>query len=237
MRRVGRGRDSIERMRRTLCLTLVLGVSACSRGEPVKPGPSEAPVRAAAEPAPQPFAKDDKAAVRAALTSAGHDIGEDGCIAWPSSFPRVVVVGGFAHDRGCDVDGVFVDRTFHAAGGEVPGLATRDFEAALLAAKESIARAWIDEVVHAFGGHFVTESTTAFELDDSPKFSPVLARVNKIGGVVVEGWIAEPPGMQDASTFTLVTYRFAKDGALQAESKQTFTVDGQRIRAGETPTG
>ncbi|HWB80092.1 MAG TPA: hypothetical protein VG755_34240, partial [Nannocystaceae bacterium] len=64
----------------------------------------------APEPAPKAFAKDDKAAVLAAYKAAsGSDLGDDACVEWPPSFPRVTLIGGFAHDRGCDLDGVFVD--------------------------------------------------------------------------------------------------------------------------------
>jgi hypothetical protein len=163
----------------------------------------------------------------------GKDPGEDACFAWPQSFPRVVVVGSFAHDRGCMNVGLFVDRTFHAVGGEVAGLATRGFASAGMTDKESLARAWIDEVEHAWDGSFLTAATTAFSVDDSPKFAPVRVRADKVGGVVVEGWVQQPPGMSDESAFVFVSYRFAKDGALSRDEKQTFAVDGARIREKE----
>ena len=205
--------------RRLAVLALAL---SCTRADP---GPA-----AAADPA-EPFAKDDERAVRAALAEAtGHPVAEDTCFAWPASFPRVVLVGGFAHDRGCELEGMFVDRTYYAEGGRVEAIATRGFSAAKLEDKESIARAWVDEVLHAFDGAFVTVSTPAFELEGSPKFEPVHVRANKIGGVVVEGWVQRPSGMQDESAFDLVVYRFGPDGAVEAESKRSFAVDGQRLR-------
>jgi hypothetical protein len=128
---------------------------------------------------------------------------------------------------------MFVDRTWHAEGGTTKALATRGFADAQMQEKESIARAWVEEALQAFGGRFVLVPTKAFELDGSPKHEPVRVRMNKIGGVVVEGWVARPSGMQDESAFDFVVYRFAPDGALEAESSRSFTVDGQRLRDAE----
>jgi len=222
-------------MRNLPFMALALASSTCTRPpdggntQVAATTDSQAPQDAAA----QPFARNDEAAVKAALQSNGHEVHDDMCIEWPSSFPRVVLIGGFAHDQGCSHEGMFVDRKFHATGGEVEALATRGFETAGIEEKEAIARAWIGEVVHAFGGGFVTQSSSAFELDDSPKFEPVHVRANKVGGVVVEGWVQDPSGMRFESSFRLVTYRFAPDGSISAESKRQFTVDGERLNAHE----
>ncbi len=227
-------------MRRVL--SLVSSLLACSQpasttpaATPAVPAVTAAPTPTPPAAEPPPFARDDKVAVRLALKQAGLDLDDHDCLAWPASFPRVVAVGQFAHDRGCELAGIFVDRRFITSDGEVAALATRDFMNTRLAAKEALARAWIDEVVHAFGGEFVTEPGAAFSLPDAPTFAPVFARLNKIGGVVVEGWISEPPGMQDESVFHLVTHRFAPDGKLETESKLRHAVDGPRLRGAEQP--
>ena len=188
----------------------------------------------APEPAPKAFAKDDKAAVLAAYKAAsGTDLGDDACVQWPSSFPRVTLIGGFAHDRGCDLDGVFVDGELKTADADRLGLATREFEKAVLADKEAIARAWVDEVLHAFGGSFVTSSTTAFELAGSPTFEAPRATMNKIGGVVVEGWVQRPAGMVYEYTFDYRIYRFSPEGKIEAETRNSFTIDGEKVRDAE----
>lgn len=215
-----------------LATVLFLG---CARAEPPTGGATAPAVSATAAstattPTPAAFARDDKAAVQAALASAGVEVGDDPCLSWPSSFPRVVVVGSFANDRGCDVEGIFVDRTWHARGGEVAGLATRGFVDAAMATKQSLARAWADEVVHAFGGGFVTEDDVAFGLDGSPGFTPVSVRANEAGAVVVEGWTLEPAGMVFESTFHHVGLHFAVDGALSFEAGKSFTIDGPRLQ-------
>ncbi len=232
-------------MTRAQPLLVALVLVACGREAAVDaprgaaPASAEAdPTRvAAAAPAVEPFAPNDEASVRAALAQAGRDIGEHACFSWPRTFPRVVVVGGFAHDRGCEPEGVFVDRTFHADNLSAAGLATRGFERSGLAAKETNARAWVDEVVHAFGGGFVRSSHTAFTIEGSPPFEPVHVRADKIGGVVVEGWTQLPSGMADESTFVRVVYRFAKDGTLAVEERNRFTVPGDVLRAAESKSG
>lgn len=211
-------------------LALVLLALSCTKAEPSPTKPTAAERKAGAKS--EPFAKNDEQAVRAALAEGGHDVG-DACFAWPASFPRVVVVGGFAHDRGCDLEGMFVDRTWHGEGGTKAALATREFADAKMEDKEAIARAWVEEGLQAFGGRFVQVTHKAFELEGSPKFEPVRARMNKIGGIVVEGWVERPPGMQDESGFDFVVYRFAPDGAVETASSRGFVVDGQRLREAE----
>lgn len=218
-------------MRRALVISVL---AACQPVQVVPGGASGAPLPPAQAQAS--FAQGDKQAVQAALKDAGVELDGDACVAWPSSFPRVVVVGTFAHDRGCDTIGLFVDRRWTPGGDEVAGLSTRAFASAAQTDKESLARAWIDEVVHVFGGSFVTSEHVAFTLGRGPPYTPVLVRANKIDGVVVEGWEIGRSGMRDESTFTFATYRFAPDGRLTAETKQSFTVDGATLRkAEETP--
>lgn len=222
----------------TMCrrVVLVLALCGCDKGSASTVGNADPKAGAEVESGDskagggKAFAKDDKAAVLAAYEAAtGNDLGEDACVVWPSSFPRVTLVGGFAHDRGCDLEGVFVDGELRKTDANQAGLATREFEKAVLHDKEAIARAWTDEVLHAFGGRFVTASETAFEIEGSPKFEAPRATENKIGGVVVEGWVERPSGMVYESSYDYIIYRFAPDGALETERRNGFTVPGEKI--------
>lgn len=193
--------------------------------------------------AAQPPARGDRAAVREAVKKAtGQDPGEDVCAEWPPSFPRVVVVGSFAHDRGCTFDGLLVDRTWLTGGEGVSaaGLASAGWAEADMYSREKLAKAWVEEVEQAFGGHFVQASTTAFTFDDTPAFDPVRVRTTKVLGVVVEGWIAEPSGMVWEESYHYVEYRFDREGNLKATSERSFSVAGERIQEHErsqTPDG
>jgi hypothetical protein len=227
-------------LRRAIVVLAILALS-CTRAEPTPATPDAAtkPEPAAVPPTdpppvaePKSFARDDKAAVVTAFKAAtGEGLGDDACVEWPRSFSRVVVVGGFANDRGCEQEGTFVDDVLHREHAELPGLATVGFADAAMERKEQLAQAWVDEVLHAFGGSFVTVADEAFGVDGSPSFEPVRARMNKIGGVVVEGWLQEPSGMRDESTYHFVVHRFAKDGALEVTLRNSFTVAGDKLRA------
>ncbi|MBC8071102.1 MAG: hypothetical protein IAG13_22445 [Deltaproteobacteria bacterium] len=179
------------------------------------------------------FLPDDEAAVVRAFARATSESLGTPCVSWPASFPRVVVVGSFAHDAGCLSAGIFVDRRLHRHKGERRGLDTRDFRKVSAARKQVLARAWIDEVEHAFGGDFETKHSKAFELEGSPPYEPVRVRIDGQGGVVVEGWVQEPPGMMDQSSFHFVVHRFSADGVLVSRSRNSFSVAGEELRAAE----
>jgi hypothetical protein len=226
---------------KTMCASamLVLALCGCDKGSASTGGKAEAKAGAEAGSGDaKAFARDDKAAVLAAYEAAtGSDLGDDACVVWPSSFPRVTLVGGFADDLGCELEGVFVDGDLRKTDANQAGLATREFEKAVLHDKEAIARAWTDEVLHAFGGRFVAASETAFEIEGSPKFAAPRATENKIGGVVVEGWVQRPSGMVNEVSYDYIIYRFAPDGALETEARNSFTVPGEKLSEAEAKQG
>lgn len=217
--------------RALLVASLLLACTRADGGGDAKPT-STAPPTATPPPATEPFARDDRAAVAAAMKQAGAELTAEDCVTWPTSFPRVVAVGSFAHDRGCDLTGVFVDRRWLAGGASVDGLATRGFAGASAEERQTIARQWVEEVDQAFGGRFVSRKPTAFEFPEAPAWQSVEVRADG-QDVVVEGWIEEPSGMRWEDAFRFVTYRFAPDGKLAAEVKQRFSIEGERIQAHE----
>ncbi|MBK6922559.1 MAG: hypothetical protein IPH07_34535 [Deltaproteobacteria bacterium] len=226
-------------MLRTLTLSLV-ALTACAKTStpgsdgdaptpPAKPTDRDSP-----EPElPAPLPRDDRAAVAEALRPHGVTLDDSDCIAWPPSFPRVVVIGSFANDRGCQHSGTLVDRQWSTDEASVAGLATRGFASASLDDKHTIARAWVDEVNHAFGHDFVTASEPAFSQPGSPAFTPVHVRDDKLAGVVIEGWVRLPSGMVDETAYAFEKHRITRDGAHSHESDRRFAVDGAVLR-GET---
>ncbi|MFO0632670.1 MAG: hypothetical protein U0168_07470 [Nannocystaceae bacterium] len=142
---------------------------------------------------------------------------------------RVVAVGSFAHDRGCETVRLLVDRRWHAGDAGVAARARdRGLRRRRAGEREALARRWVDEVEHAFGDHFVSASELAFELDGSSRFQPVLARTNKLGAVVVEELDPGAAGMQDESAFQRMRYTISPQGELQREAR--FSVEGPRLR-------
>lgn len=235
-------------MRRPLALVALFVAVACTAPEAppsAAKASASAPASTAAEPPERPspapevppgpseenFARGDQESVRAALATAwGRVVDDDTCIEWPESFPRLVVVGSFAHDRGCRLHGVFIDRRYVEKDYVPAGLATRGFANASPSLKPGIAKAWVEQVAHAFEGRFVTEPTPAFAIEGSPAFTLV-----KVSGatadITVEGWVREPSGRRDEEAYEFVSYRFTPEGALTTTRSQRFAVDGARLRA------
>lgn len=170
---------------------------------------------------------------RAYADASGRTLSDDACIERPGSFPSIVMVGGFAHDRGCSMESLFIDGKLQdrtsAGSWSLRTLETVGFVAAERARQEEIARLYVDEVVHAFGGRFVTATGPAFELEDTPAFTPV-AVADHHEGFVIRGWTRRPSGMVDESGFLFMEYAFAPNGQVTATRGETFTVPGDRLR-------
>ena len=182
-----------------------------------------------------PIAAGDRKAVREAYRAAmGRDLGEEvDCVQWPEAFAHVVLVGTFAHDRGCMLEGFFIDRTWYdgrRSDAVADGLATVGWADAAIDEREVLARAWIDSVTHAFDGQFVREEQTAFVFEDTPAFEPVQVKALEDGGVLVSGWVSLPSGMVWESAYHFMEYRFDRQGALSRTSSRGFSVEGERIR-------
>lgn len=203
-------------------------LAACARTGPESP-PS-------AERGDEPLGRSSAAVREAVKAATGEDLGADLCTVSPSTFPRVIVVGGFADDRGCMYEGMFVDRTWYGSGGERPTqavLRTAGWADADAEKRQKLARAWVYEVSNAFGGSFVAETTTAFSFGDTPDFEPPRVSATEDGGVIVSGWIEEPSGMVWESAYHFVEYRFGPDATLDVDVGRHFSVPGERIQAAE----
>lgn len=173
-------------------------------------------------------------AVRKAYADAtGHKLDKNDCIERPSDFPGVVLVGGFANDRGCSMQGLFIDGKLQdrtsAGSWSLRVLETVDFANADRPRQEEIARMYVDGIVHVFGGRFVTTASKAFEFDDTPAFTPVSV-ADHHEGFVIKGWTGLPSGMLDESGFVFMEYAFAPSGQVTATRGERFTVDGSRLR-------
>lgn len=180
-----------------------------------------------------PIQRDDRVALAAALKAVGVELHEEDCAVWPPTFPRVVMVGSFAHDRGCDLSGMLIDGKWITADTSVAGLKTAGFAAAAPEERQRLARAWVGEVEQGFGDSFVGALVGppefAFKVA-GVAYTPVAARIDG-PDVVVEGWVSDRAGMRYEFGYALVTYRFAPDGALKVASTKEFRVDGERVDA------
>lgn len=165
-------------------------------------------------------------AFKAATGSEWH---EDNCIG-RTGVRDVILVGGFAHDRGCIVEGGFVGGTWMATDALMSrGLGALGWATMDAAAKATLAREWTDRVVFHWDGSVVAADAKAFSFDDTPAFTP--PEVKAAGdAVVVTLWIEQPPGMQDIDVFEQIEVRIDAAGAVTKSQKAAFSVDGSRTR-------
>ncbi len=210
-------------------------LASCARApDPVATGSGKAADGSSAKKAAEVQSLSTDEAVRKAYADAiGHALDENDCIERPSSFPGVIVIGGFAHDRGCSMQGLFIDGKLQdrttAGSWSLRLLETVDFANADRPRQQDLARMYVDEVVHVFGGRFVTTSSKAFDFEDTPAFVPVSVAEHH-QGFVIKGWTRLPSGMLDESGFVFMEYAFAPSGQVTATRGERFSVDGARLR-------
>lgn len=207
------------------------GTPAADGGEPTGNTPVEEPKSETGEgdkPPPQSLGTDEE--VQAAFEAAtGGKWHEDDCIG-RTEVKDVILVGSFAHDRGCDTEGAFV-------GGEwitnevllKEGLGRVGWGEMSADERPAFALKWIERVLFHWGGDVVNESTKAFEFDDTPAFAAPKAEVQG-DEVVATMWVVEPPGMQDIDAFNQLEVRIGADGAVTQSTKESFSIEGERVR-------
>ena len=128
-------------------------------------------------------------------------------------FAGAIVVGGFAHDRGCRASGVHMRCCFHApeTAAAAPLLAAAGWASADDTRRGELAIAFADHILHAFQDRFLRETNPHFAKAQK-RFAPPTVKSSG-AGVAVRGWLREPPGMVHQTSYELVEYRFSPTGA------------------------
>jgi hypothetical protein len=136
-----------------------------------------------------------------------------GCVRRSPDLPNIIVVGSFAHDRGCAFQGAFIDSSYfegemsevsqkalHALGWERSGAGRR----------EELARLWVEKGLLSF------VTVLAREGGDFPvgRFQPPRAITTKDGEIVVSVWVRLPPGRRKGTACQLLEYRFSGEAEL-----------------------
>lgn len=182
------------------------------------------------EPEPKTADLSSEEAVRAAYKEqVGKELHEDDCVG-QTGVKGVVLIGGFAHDRGCRITGGFVNGKYideHKLMSE--GLALVGWKELGSADRTALAPEWAERVLFHWGGDFVKETNKAFDFKDTPAFAAP-ATTEDGETVVVTAWISLPPGMQDIDAYEQIELRFAPDGTIARARKDSFSVDGSRVR-------
>ena len=129
-------------------------------------------------------------------------------------FAGAIVVGTFAHDRGCRAEGVHHACCYHTPvlASDEPMLQHAGWTAASPQRRHELALTWTDAIANAFEGRFLASPTPHFG-KAKKQFAAPSATSDPAGGVIVRGWMREPPGMINEARYTWSEHRFDVSGA------------------------
>jgi antitoxin component YwqK of YwqJK toxin-antitoxin module len=126
------------------------------------------------------------------------------CIQRPLAFPGVVLVGAFAHDRGCMPLTTLID--CKRIDGPRPArdiLERAGWKDSMGAHREALALRYIQQVAVPYHGSVARDP------------DPPTARAAADGSVVAEVWVNHPSGMVRGRRADKIAYRFTPDGDLE----------------------
>lgn len=152
-----------------------------------------------------------------------------GCIKRPAELPEIILVGTFAHDRGCMMDGAFVKKYFLSRQDE--NLSKRALESlgwrkAHSTEREEIALRWTQFGLLAFGGYPIVKANEDF---DGREFRAPEALAGEAGTVEVTLWLRQPAGMRCETNYQRLSFTFTADGNLrERKSIDSFTIPCRR---------
>ena len=154
---------------------------------------------------------DGVTAAREAIAGKPLDERSKNCVRRDASLPGIVVVGGFAFDYGCRLQGVFIKSSYVGVDDKLlsrNALEALGWKTANRQQREALAQAWVAKgllgflsVLSAKNEHFAGHS-----------FQPPQSTTNSAGETVVTLWMRLPSGRVRGTTYQLREYRFSKDG-------------------------
>lgn len=217
---------------------LALGLAgACGQGSEKAPDPTPTP-NPTPDPNPVPDPKPSPAGrcgvcsvtsdeeLRAHHQKVAGEPMDDHCIrrVTEGPFAGAVVVGAFAHDRGCIATGVHHQCCFHAdaAGAAAPLLAAAGWASADATRRAELALAFTDNVLNAFDGRFLQHPPDDWAAAKKPFAAPA-ATPAPAGAFTVRGWVHDPPGMINETRYNLIEHTFDSSGN-HVSVKQADTV-------------
>lgn len=141
------------------------------------------------------------------------------CIERLKESAEIIVIGGFAYDRGCRFQGVFVNSRYFEkddAALSKNALAALGWEKAPKREREMLAKFWVEKGLVPF---FTVLYTRDKELNDQA-FQPPQVVSTKTGEIKVTLWVRLPRGRGEQG-YQHLEYRFSRDGNLLGSSTLT----------------
>lgn len=165
-------------------------------------------------------------AAREMIAGKALDDHSKGCIRRDNSLPGIIVVGGFAFDYGCRLQGAFVNSSYLAADDEAfsrTALEALGWRIGNQSQREKIAQAWVAKGLMAF--------LTVVSVKDadfaSHSFQLPQTSTGADHSVVVTLWVRLPSGRVRGTTYELREYKFSTDGNFTGNTTlERFTARG-----------
>ncbi len=150
-------------------------------------------------------------AAREAVTGKPVDDRSKRCVRRDDSLAKVVMVGNFAYDYGCRLEGAFIGSRYLTARDKDLSKAALEelgWKAANQKQREALSAAWVAKGLLGFS-EVLSEKPEDF---GSHPFqtTQVITRVN--GETVVTLWVRLPSGRSRGRTYQLREYKFSSDG-------------------------
>ena len=149
---------------------------------------------------------------------------DDICIERPEKFKDLVLVGFFAHDRGCDGGMRFYKGKEFDANNDIPKV-MKDNGWEDRAKREFLALEWVKNVSLAWENP-MEEADDDFKSQEEHTFMPPTVKTES-GEIIVAVWVREPAGMNPDANFYLYTSAFdLKTGDfIRSQITDRFTIN------------
>lgn len=180
--------------------------------------------------AAQDFSRDDLATDEGVNAAREARLGKKlpeyskGCLKRPAELPEIILVGSFAHDRGCMLDGAFVKKRFLSKQENLSqaALESLGWRKADAGGRAELALEWTQFGLLAFGGYPLNEAKDDFRGRD---FQVPQAATDDEGVVSVTLWTRQPMGMRCQTAYDRLIFKFAADGSLaERKSLESFSL-------------
>lgn len=141
---------------------------------------------------------------------------QDVCIERPASLKGIIIVGFFAHDRGCGFDSAFVNgkRYEDEKAATKAGLIFLGWNKIKTEECGELALNWTKNALLKFS-HPLSKATTDFNQPNTPQFIEPQSKIEDDKSVKVTLWVQQPAGMQPITYYDLQEYTFTSDGNLK----------------------
>lgn len=162
-------------------------------------------------------------AAREAIAGKQLDDRSKRCIHRVNSLPGIVVVGGFAFDYGCRLQGAFVNSQYLTVDHKGLSRAVLDsvgWKTVDQPQRENFANAWVAKGLLAF----LTVVSIKNADFANHSFQPPQTSTRAEGAVAVTLWVRLPSGRAPGTRYELREYRFSSEGNLAATTTlENFT--------------